>query len=374
MTQFGEWRQSAPFTFTVTFGDGSDITTGIGLAEAVTGETTQNIDSRPTYVQTIPNTFSLAERWVSSGVAAGDWVQPSAGAASYREWGAQAGKASVIPAITAALEVFNGSSPIVGKVAAGKAEWEFWGNDDGTLSDAGVTGTITLNLGWRRSATAVAMWPDSSTEESAFSPPSLDGASGLDIDFDVKRVDDWIGYVGSGGYSAVGTLYQGTTADTQSSSGHTITQGFQPLFTSAIDGLPTLVSFNWADLGGFSHGDAVNGYYSDVSTGTVDVPSSVFPQTSATNEWQPTRPIGVGLVVDPLTKSVSPPATHAWRVQVDLMVLGMTVNIKPPRYRTAGVRLRQFPRDDALGGQPRQGKASRSTQSTARQGWSNAYR
>lgn len=36
--------------------------------------------------------------------------------------------------------------------------------------------------------------------------------------------------------------------------------------------------------------------------------------------------------------------------------------------------LRQFPRDDALGGQPRQGHRSRSVQSSARQSWAGTYR
>lgn len=50
-----------------------------------------------------------------------------------------------------------------------------------------------------------------------------------------------------------------------------------------------------------------------------------------------------------------------------------------PRFRflyAAAPRLRQFPRDDALGGAPRQGKANGSTsvQASTRQGWRGTYR
>lgn len=57
----------------------------------------------------------------------------------------------------------------------------------------------------------------------------------------------------------------------------------------------------------------------------------------------------------------------------------ITATIRPSRYRAAYdvlPPLRQYPRDDSLGGAPRQGKANGSTslQSSARQGWKNVYR
>lgn len=45
-----------------------------------------------------------------------------------------------------------------------------------------------------------------------------------------------------------------------------------------------------------------------------------------------------------------------------------------PMTRLAATPLRQFPRDDALGGAPRPGRESRSVQGSARQGWSGSYR
>lgn len=54
-----------------------------------------------------------------------------------------------------------------------------------------------------------------------------------------------------------------------------------------------------------------------------------------------------------------------------------TFTYRPPRYRILydrPPRLRQYPRDDSLGGAPRQGRESRSVQGSARQGWQGAYR
>lgn len=57
----------------------------------------------------------------------------------------------------------------------------------------------------------------------------------------------------------------------------------------------------------------------------------------------------------------------------------VVATIHPPRYRAVYdvlPPLRQYPRDDSLGGAPRQGNANGSTsvQSSARQGWKNVYR
>lgn len=59
------------------------------------------------------------------------------------------------------------------------------------------------------------------------------------------------------------------------------------------------------------------------------------------------------------------------------MVLTMQLTIRPPIYRyiyAVAPPLRQYPRDDALGGTPRQGHSSRSVQASARQSWAGDYR
>jgi hypothetical protein len=74
----------------------------------------------------------------------------------------------------------------------------------------------------------------------------------------------------------------------------------------------------------------------------------------------------------------TPPAAGSGRRLLVGSVL-CAVNFTPPRWRflySVVPRLRQFPRDDFLGGSPRQGKANGSTsiQSSTRQGWKNTYR
>lgn len=76
---------------------------------------------------------------------------------------------------------------------------------------------------------------------------------------------------------------------------------------------------------------------------------------------------------------VGPSGSHQWVTLVSTAALPVTVAYQPRRYRFVYdvlPRLRQFPRDDALGGAPRQGKANGSTsvQSSSRQGWRNTYR
>jgi hypothetical protein len=65
-------------------------------------------------------------------------------------------------------------------------------------------------------------------------------------------------------------------------------------------------------------------------------------------------------------------------IQADIsgMLLISTYQPTRHRYRRLAIPLRQYPRDDFLGGAPRQGRRnnSRSVQGSARQGWRNTYR
>jgi hypothetical protein len=58
--------------------------------------------------------------------------------------------------------------------------------------------------------------------------------------------------------------------------------------------------------------------------------------------------------------------------------LSLTFDWQPPSWRPLfkanQLPLRQFPRDDPIGGSPRQDRSSTSTNVTARQGWTNTYR
>lgn len=76
---------------------------------------------------------------------------------------------------------------------------------------------------------------------------------------------------------------------------------------------------------------------------------------------------------------VGPTDGHSWVLLLSTNPLTAAVHYQPRRYRfiySTLPRLRQFPRDDALGGAPRQGKANGATsvQGSTRQGWRGTYR
>jgi hypothetical protein len=81
---------------------------------------------------------------------------------------------------------------------------------------------------------------------------------------------------------------------------------------------------------------------------------------------------------DPLGHKVRVSAEARQALTGDTVLIA-TVHYRPPRYRflyDTLPRLRQFPRDDALGGSPRQGKTNgpTSVQGSTRQGWRGTYR
>lgn len=69
--------------------------------------------------------------------------------------------------------------------------------------------------------------------------------------------------------------------------------------------------------------------------------------------------------IDLSTVATAPGTSNVPGFEIDQVILYVTVG---------GARLRQSPRDDYLGGAPRQGRTSRSRQASARQGWRGTYR
>lgn len=78
-----------------------------------------------------------------------------------------------------------------------------------------------------------------------------------------------------------------------------------------------------------------------------------------------------------LNHLVPPGGTDIDMAAVLIDPIAVAVWCHPPRYRflfDQALPLRQFPRDDALGGVPRQATDARSVQGSARQGWVSTYR
>jgi hypothetical protein len=93
------------------------------------------------------------------------------------------------------------------------------------------------------------------------------------------------------------------------------------------------------------------------TTATVDVTAGLGTAYSAAD-----LRAGATFTLSTVAGVVTSGSQPVW--EVDQVVIVVTAGL---------AALRQFPRDDALGGQPRQ-SGSRSVQSSARQGWRGTYR
>lgn len=102
-----------------------------------------------------------------------------------------------------------------------------------------------------------------------------------------------------------------------------------------------------------------------------DLPTADIDRSHGTDRWD----LLLALVFDQQVSHTAPSSGAGRRISVtDYEV---TVTYQPHNYRfvyDTAPRLRQFPRDDTLGGAPRQGRASRSVQASSRQGWTGTYR
>lgn len=149
---------------------------------------------------------------------------------------------------------------------------------------------------------------------------------------------------------------------------------------------PTTLSYNGS---GFAYTQPVPGADLTTIIGTTTMTAGQATAAITTSQFDRTwlhvastaggtAYLRLALSFDNMRTHVALTADGERRLIVDPAVT-YTLDWQPPRWRFLFDQvppLRQYPRDDALGGAPRQGKTSqsRSVQASARQGWQNAYR
>lgn len=374
------WRDMAPFSYTHTFpttgtgdsGFASAGTTGVRTADRVA----QSVGTG--YSQQTSNLLPFVPRPEFAGALLAADYDKFGNVTNYREWAARQSILSIGTALTAALASYN----TLHALDPTKAEWEFWGNPDGTLAQAGVSGEITIGFTWQRLGTAFTI-DSTSGDETFVAGPSLDGLPSASVTFSLKQIDDSVSLAdGPGLIDPIANIYLGVAAYTDSTTGHTEEQHGPQLLEAALPSASVLDTFDWSagptigNVGSDQPFGAPIYYYSGTDTRSVTVSSADFAVESPPDTPdQPTIPV-VGLAVDASVHAIDPPAMqHLWGLLAVVNVTAVTFDLQPPRSRLlAAPPLRQFPRDDFIGGSPRQDRSTTSTNATARQGYTNTYR